>query len=611
MPLQSTHRRKFFRPDISHSLRWPLLISISGVTLLILVVLGVWIYAFTSRAEQDIWRSRQEEATRNTAKAVENLLQARQSELSLIAALDPGVLNSPSQPLKTFLQQNQAWLAVQRLDTSGRQIAAASLSEEQPFGQQADITSEWFSAARSGSLFVGDPQASPSGSHYLILSLPTFDGGIVTGQANLELLWDVFHQFRFGDTGQAYLLDLSTGQVVAAPQDSLLHPGGYIGEHSVFQQIPTTNGYQWSGIYTNSRGTRVIGQSLPVAGTRWVLITELAQSESMTLRLFALAVFGAGLLALWGLTTIILHRFLTRMVLLPLQNLGEGAERIGRGDLQYRVPVSRPDEIGRVATAFNDMASNLAEENQRTQTAYQHAIEANRFKSEILNNVSHELRTPLGVILGFAEMLKEGLYGPVTEEQSQPLENIIKSAGVLTQLINDLIDQAKLDSHQVRLKKATFRPEDVLRPVATRMIVMAQNKGLEFEASLSPDLPQEMVGDAARLRQILTNLSSNAVKFTQTGKIAIHIYQPGPDHWGMQVQDTGCGIPPEKQDAIFEPFRQADGSETREVNGAGLGLSIVRQLVELMNGKILLDSEVGVGSTFTVLFPILKAPLPE
>jgi signal transduction histidine kinase len=233
------------------------------------------------------------------------------------------------------------------------------------------------------------------------------------------------------------------------------------------------------------------------------------------------------------------------------------------------------------------------------------ALEASRLKSQLLANISHELRTPLGAILGFAEMLRGEFYGPVNEQQRTTISKIIETNQDLTGLVAELLDQAQLEAGRLKLNYRVFEPGELLLDSATRLSILAEEKGLEFIREVDPDLPVTLIGDPARLQQVLTNLLGNAIKFTEEGRVTASVYRVDAHEWALAVQDTGPGIPEEAREYIFEPFRQVDGTITREHEGSGLGLSIVNQLVGLMNGRIELQSEMGQGSLVTVALPIL------
>jgi signal transduction histidine kinase len=173
-------------------------------------------------------------------------------------------------------------------------------------------------------------------------------------------------------------------------------------------------------------------------------------------------------------------------------------------------------------------------------------------------------------------------------------------------MVNELLDQAQAESRSIILHNINFNVNEMLQHVEANATILANKKWLVLRKTLDPNVPETLLGDRQRLQQILLNLTGNAIKFTKTGEVHIHVYCPDDAHWAMQVTDTGAGIPKEAQSYIFEPFRQVNNSITRENRGTGLGLSITKQLVEIMGGEITLESEIDKGSTFTILLPILK-----
>jgi signal transduction histidine kinase len=174
-------------------------------------------------------------------------------------------------------------------------------------------------------------------------------------------------------------------------------------------------------------------------------------------------------------------------------------------------------------------------------------------------------------------------------------------------MVNELLDEAQLRSSTAILQETVFSPFKLVQQAISGMDILAQKKGLTFSLYVDPNLPQGICGDERRIRQIIINLIGNALKFTKEGSINLNITCPDKSTWGIEVTDTGIGIPREAQASIFEPFQQVHSDRTRDNRGVGLGLSITKQLVELMNGKIVLESEPGMGSTFTVLLPIKAA----
>jgi len=235
--------------------------------------------------------------------------------------------------------------------------------------------------------------------------------------------------------------------------------------------------------------------------------------------------------------------------------------------------------------------------------------ELERMKNTFVSSVSHELRTPLNAILGYADMLKETVYGPVSDEQRNALERITVNGRRQLSIVNDLLDQAQIEAGTLKLKVTPFAPDDLIDDVMGMMDVLAQAKKLELTSHIADDVPSALPGDRQRLHQILINLVGNAIKFTDEGSIRVHVYRPNTSQWALKVSDTGCGISLDAQSYIFDPFQQVDGSATREHVGSGLGLSIVKQLTALMGGKITLTSQVGEGSTFTITLPLV--PIQE
>jgi len=234
------------------------------------------------------------------------------------------------------------------------------------------------------------------------------------------------------------------------------------------------------------------------------------------------------------------------------------------------------------------------------------AQEASHFKGDLLARVSHELRTPLSGILGYSELLRDQALGPLSKEQKQAVDTIFESTEFLAALINDLMDQAQIEAKKLVLHFGECSPAKILRELEEMMTVLAQKRGLALRTSIEPDVPGVLYSDAQRLRQILINLVANALKFTKQGEVRVRMFQPDPAHWAMEISDTGIGVPREAQALIFEPFQKAKSSLTTDNRGIGLGLSITKQLVELLDGQITLTSEVGKGSTFRVVLPINK-----
>ncbi|MCP4539972.1 MAG: PAS domain S-box protein [Chloroflexi bacterium] len=235
--------------------------------------------------------------------------------------------------------------------------------------------------------------------------------------------------------------------------------------------------------------------------------------------------------------------------------------------------------------------------------------ELERMKSTFVSSISHELRTPLNAILGYSEILTENVYGPLLDGQRNAINRVTVNSKRLLSIVNDLLDQAQIEAGTLKLKVAPFSPSSLIDGVIDVMDVLAHSKELELVTHIADDVPVTLPSDQQRLHQILINLVGNAIKFTDEGSVRMRIYRPNATQWALEVEDTGCGIPLEAQSYIFDPFQQVDSSATRTHSGSGLGLSIVRQLTALMGGEITLKSQIGKGSTFTVILPLV--PIQE
>jgi signal transduction histidine kinase len=227
---------------------------------------------------------------------------------------------------------------------------------------------------------------------------------------------------------------------------------------------------------------------------------------------------------------------------------------------------------------------------------------ASRHKSAFLANMSHELRTPLNAILGFNEMILGDIYGDVPADLQVPLADIQSSGRHLLRLINNVLDLSKIEAGHMELALGDYSAQDTVERVRTSLRSLAEDKGLEFVATVSEDIPMAY-GDGGRVTQCLMNLAGNALKFTRQGRVAISVERHGPV-LVYRVADTGIGMTPDRIETVFAEFRQGDATITSEFGGTGLGLSISKKFVEMHGGRIWVESEPGKGSIFSFSIPL-------
>jgi signal transduction histidine kinase len=323
-----------------------------------------------------------------------------------------------------------------------------------------------------------------------------------------------------------------------------------------------------------------------------------------------------------------LYLIVRYVIVKPLKHLRDVSDDVSRGKMEVRAEINTNDEFEDLAQSFNRMLRHLTEtqaELRRVNTDLDVKVdelaqlnmrlyEMNRLKDDFLANMSHELRTPLNSIIGFSEVL-HGINS-LTDKQKRYAGNIQKSGRLLLEMINDILDLAKMEAGKMEVRPTEFRIDSVVQAQCDMVRSLAEDKNIDLNVEVQPGLAP-VYQDQAKVQQILTNLLSNAIKFTpEGGRIDVRARQDEDGQLELTVADTGVGIAEEDRDIIFEKFRQSssilgEDGLTREYSGTGLGLSILKELCKLLNGEISFESELGQGSTFKVVLPWAAADQPR
>jgi two-component system sensor histidine kinase/response regulator len=418
--------------------------------------------------------------------------------------------------------------------------------------------------ACDGAMIMATPMTSEmarnlAASHHCDLTFLTRDGGIISSlpaeqsrqleQASKRITWKASATF-----------DINLGSTTfRSYSEPLIDP---CSQTAVGQVVSQTSMAEWSSL-------------------QWRLSQHLS------------AIMGGGML-IAALVSLSLSGAITK----PVRELLGSVRRVAEGDLHATIAVSRRDEIGELASAFNNMLAQL-QARRELEIRVAESQAASKAKSQFLANMSHEIRTPLHGVIGMANLL---LGTDLSDRQRHYAQLVRSSSEVLTTLIGDILDFSKIEAGKLELESVEFNLHAVVEDVVELLYQKAIDKGVEIICDIAADVPEKIFGDPTRVRQILLNLVGNAVKFTQSGQVVVHVSaQRQPDGVAVlrfEIIDSGIGISPEGVARLFQSFSQVDASTTRRFGGTGLGLAICKQLCELMGGAIGVESEVGRGSTF-------------
>ena len=600
-------RKRWFRP---RGLFGKYVVAFVGLIVIVLGTNGALETWFTYNDTIEVLVKAQSDKAEAAARRIQQFVEEIERQISFATRASASTIEQRLADYQLLLQEVPAIEQLSQLDGKGMEQLMVDRSEVVKSRGTDYSGSPSFTEARGRSVWVS-PADFEGSAPFMSIVMPHsgLNAGSTVARINLKSLPTFLDTGQIGSDYEAYLVGPMGRLLAHSNRERRL--GTSLDELPQVRAAMKQEG-EPATFGLDPDGRSVLTASAVVPRLNWHVFVE--QPRSTALQPVYRVLNRTALLAAMGvLLAIIAGIWLARQMVVPIRALQVGAQQLEASEFGHRIEVRSGDEISDLADHFNRMAEQLRESytrleqkvEERTRALEQKGRElaiANEHKTQFFANMSHELRTPLNGILGFSELLTDGLYGKLPDKAMEVLDRIQKDGKHLLGLINDVLDISKIEAGQLSLSLSDYSIQSIVDTVVASTEALAHTKGIEVRTAVPLDLPLGY-GDERRLTQVLLNIVGNAIKFTDTGSVEVRV-DAAEGYFKIAVEDTGPGIPLADQQRVFDDFQQVDSGITRQKGGTGLGLSISRRLVQAHGGHIELHSWQGVGSTFNIVVPV-------